>query len=35
VFGLVVGGHEEYEWATLEPDDDLLFTVPWDGCYDT
>ena len=34
VFGLVVGGDEEHEWATLEPDD-LLFTVPWDGSYDT
>lgn len=33
VFGLVVGGDEEYKWATLEPDD--LFTVPWDGSYDT
>jgi hypothetical protein len=34
VFGLVVGGDEEHEWATLEPDD-LFFSVPWDGSYDT
>jgi formate hydrogenlyase regulatory protein HycA len=34
VFGLVVGGDGEYEWATLEPDD-LFFSVPWDGSYDT
>jgi hypothetical protein len=34
VFGLVVGGDEESEWATLEPDD-LLFSVPWDGSYST
>ncbi len=34
VFGLVVGGDEEYEWAALEPND-LFFTVPWDGSYDT
>jgi hypothetical protein len=34
VFGLVVGGHEKYEWANLKPDD-LLFYVPWDGSYDT
>jgi hypothetical protein len=31
---VVVGGVEAYGWATLEPDD-LFFTVPWDGRYDT
>jgi hypothetical protein len=36
VFGLVVGSNEEeeYEWATLWPDD-LFFAEPWDGRYDT
>jgi hypothetical protein len=34
VFGLVVGGDEEYAWATLEPDD-LFFSMPWDGSYST
>jgi hypothetical protein len=34
VFGLVVGSNEEYEWATLWPDD-LFFAEPWDGGYDT
>jgi hypothetical protein len=34
VFGLVVGGDEEYQWTTLEPDG-LFFSRPWDGRYDT